>query len=144
MRRTLHKLRAVDEAWNRRAWTIYAAVLDEELEAFVSGEGRPHGKAAHIDRAMAFCEAFPNATRHSTYLELFASADGCQTLSVVRLSGSAMSLVQLPRAVPTVSTSPRFDVPLLLACRWRAGRVVQLREHIDHVMMARQLGGVAA
>ncbi len=127
MRGTLQKLRALDQAWNKRAWSGYAALLDEELVAFVSGEERPHGKAAHVDRALAFCETFPDAVRHPDYLDLFASADGRHTLSVVRFTGTAMSLLQLPGPAPTVPTARGFDVPVLLACHWRAGRIVRLR-----------------
>jgi len=144
VRGTLQRVRALDAAWNARAWQRYAALLDEDLEAFAGGETQPHGKAAHLDRAQAFCAAFPDAERRiEPYLDLFASADGARSLSVAMLSGTAAGVFDLPVALPRIPQAARFDITVLVICRWRFGRVVHLREHFDHLLWFRQLGRVS-
>lgn len=137
-------MRALDTAWNARSWQRYAAMLDEGLEAYVGGETQPHGKAAHLDRAQAFCEAFPDAKRRiDPYLDLFASADGMHSLSVSTLSGTATGLFDLPMALPRIPQATRFDIAMFTACQWRSGRIVRLREHLDYLLWFRQLGRVS-
>lgn len=144
MRGTLQRLRALNTAWNARAWQRYAALLDEDLVAYAGGEMQPHGKAAHLDRAQAFCAAFPDAERCiEPYLDLFASADGVRSLSVATLSGTATGVFDLPVTLPRIPQAARFDVAVLMTCRWRFGRVVHLREHLDHLLWFRQLGRVS-
>ncbi|MBO9707161.1 MAG: ester cyclase [Caulobacter sp.] len=142
MRTVLHRLRALDEAWNARRWEDYAALLDDELEIWVGGETLAHDKAAHLERARSFCAAFPDSRRHvEAYLEQFASLDGLRSASVVRVTGSARGALKLPGALPVVSTSHSFDLCLGLICRWRDGRVLAWREFFDLDLLVRQLGG---
>lgn len=141
MRSALRRARSLDAAWNARAWLRYGALLDDKLEAYAGGDPEPHGKEAHLYRAREFCAAFPDAERHITpYLDIFASVDGLRSFALARFTGSAMSLLDVPAAIQPAPSARRFDVTIWVFCKWRAGRIVMIRECMDQMLMARQLG----
>ncbi len=118
-RRNLEHMRALDTAWNRRRWSDYAALLDDDLVAWRSGEIEPHGKQEHVLRAQRFCATYPDAQVGENYLDFFLSADGQKTCSVAVLSGIASGKARA------------FEVTFIVTCTWRDGRVVEQREYVD-------------
>ena len=124
-RRNLDNMRAIDTAWNKRQWADYAALFDDELVAWMTGDDRSHGKADHLLRAQQFCATCPDARVASGYLELFLSLDGQITCSVALLSGT--------RGLRC------FNVPFSVICRWHDGRVVEQREFFDETLFKKQL-----
>ncbi|MGV1791839.1 ester cyclase [Rhizobium sp. A37_96] len=117
-------MRAVDEAWNLRCWADYAALLDDNLAAWMSGDAEPHGKTEHILRAQRFCAMYPDSRVEEQYLELILSLDGQKTCSVAVLSGSSPA---------------SFQVTFAVICRWHDGRIVEQREYFDRELFEKQL-----
>ncbi|WP_044559943.1 ester cyclase [Azospirillum sp. B4] len=149
VRRTLDRMRALDRAWNERRWHDYAEFLDEALAAHGDGGGPPLDKQAHIDQAVRFCAAFPDAhLRTDPYVDLFVSHDGHRSCSVAHLTGTATGGLTLPPGLlPAVllgaeDTAPLrrgFNVLRLAVCRWDRGWIVDYRVHLDTALMLRQL-----
>lgn len=127
-RRNLEYLRFVDAAWNRRQWNDYAALLDDGLIAWMSGDVEPHGKSEHILRAQRFCAMYPDSQVEEDYLELMLSLDGKKTCSVAVMTGSSAE-----NATP-------FRITFAVICNWRDGRIVEQREYIDRELFEKQLG----
>lgn len=136
-------MRAIDQAWNARDWTAYAALLDPALVAHASGEETPHGKAEHVQRARAFCAVFPGARVHTEpYLALFADPHGSRTCSVARMSGTACGQVRLPDGGVLELPQPRvFEISFAAICQWRQGRITGQRQYVDLDLLLRQLRG---
>ncbi|MDE1992946.1 MAG: ester cyclase [Rhizobiaceae bacterium] len=138
-RRNLDTMRAADLAWNERRWDDYAALIDDELMIFASGEEMPHHKAWHINRAKAFCIAFPDARLDmAPYLDLFMSHDGSKTCSVATFSGTMHGSLRRGNRL-IAPNHRRFSITLMAICKWRNGKIVELREFFDTVLFARQL-----
>jgi len=126
-RRNLECMRLIDTAWNRRQWADYAALLDDGLVAWMSGDESAHDKAEHVLRAQRFCAMFPDCQVGEPYVDIFLSLDGNKTCSVARLTGSA------PLG------GRRFDVSFAVVCHWRNGRITEQREYFDRELFERQL-----
>ncbi|MBZ9988169.1 ester cyclase [Mesorhizobium sp. BH1-1-5] len=126
-RRNLESMRSIDAAWNRRQWADYAALLDDDLIAWMSGDVDPHDKAEHVLRAQRFCAMFPDCLVSESYVDIFLSLDGKKTCSIARLTGSAPS------------DGRSFDVSFAVICKWRDGRIVEQREYFDRELFERQL-----
>ncbi|TWB77754.1 SnoaL-like polyketide cyclase [Nitrospirillum amazonense] len=149
VRRTLDRMRALDRAWNDRRWHDYAEFLGEDLVAHGDGAAPPLHKRAHIDQAIRFCAAFPDARIHvESYLDLFSSHDGHHSCAVARLTGTASGGLTLPADLldgPDAAPLKRaFDVPRLAICRWERGWIVDYRVHLDTSLMLHQLRDPAA
>ncbi|MFS8123312.1 ester cyclase [Rhizobium sp. BR 250] len=126
-RRNLDHMRALDTAWNRRQWSDYAALLDDDLVAWRSGELESHGKQEHVLRAQRFCAAYPASRVQEQYLDFFLSADGHKTCSIAVLSDI------------TDGKAPAFEVTFSAICTWRDGRVVEQREYVDDQLFQEHL-----
>lgn len=143
MRRTLHRMRQIDRAWNDRNWDDYASLLADELIAYASGEHEPHGKQEHIARARNFCETFPDSRLHiDPYMELFAAHDGSFSCSVARITGTASGDLTMPDGLTLAPVHHSFDVTLTAVCRWKESRVVEQHRFLDMELMMRQLRNI--
>lgn len=131
-RRNLEHMRALDTAWNRRQWSDYAALLDDQLVAWRSGEIEPHGKQEHVLSAQRFCAAYPEAQVDENYLDFFLSVDGHKTCSIAILSGI------------TDGKTAAFEVTFTAICTWRNGRVVEQREYVDDQLFQKYLQHLTA
>ncbi|MBB6252019.1 ester cyclase [Nitrospirillum iridis] len=144
VRRTLDRMRALDRAWNDRRWHDYAEFLDDGMMAHGDGGTAPQDKGSHIEQALRFCAAFPDAHVHTNpYVELFASHDGRHSCSVAHLSGTATGGLTLPAGLPGIEDAVplrrAFNVLRLAVCRWERGWIVDYRVHLDTALMVRQL-----
>ncbi|SCY89867.1 ester cyclase [Rhizobium sp. NFACC06-2] len=127
-RRNLEYLRSIDAAWNRRQWDDYAALLDDDLVSWMSGDQEPHRKAEHVLRAQRFCAMFPDSHVEEDYIDLILSLDGHKTCSVAVMTGTG------PKG------EARFRITFALICKWHNGRIVEQREYIDRELFEKQLG----
>ncbi|TWB45970.1 ester cyclase [Nitrospirillum pindoramense] len=144
LRRTLDRMRALDRAWNDRRWGDYAEFLEENVVVHGDGAAPALDKQAHIDQAIRFCAAFPDAHIHvNPYMALFSSHDGRHSCAVTRLTGTATGGLTLPADLPggpdAAPLKRAFDVPRLAICRWSHGWVVDYRVHLDTALMLLQL-----
>jgi hypothetical protein len=129
----------IDKAWNERNWKNYADFLDDYLIAYRSDDGLPHFKEAHITHAKKFCNIFPDAFIHTDqYPVLFENSEINLTSSVARITGT-MTGNMILNDIIIEPNRHCFDVTLAVICRWRDGKILELREYFEEARMLTQL-----
>lgn len=123
MRTNIVRMREFDEAWNERRWVDYGDLLSESVRVVALFGALPQDKQRHMEAEIAFCQVYPDASRHiDPYESFFTSGDGRRTACVMRITGTRRS------AIPSIGPpfSPVLDLRAAFICTWTSGAITEL------------------
>ena len=144
MRDRGHDLRqsaeAFIEAFNAGDWARFGALLDPDVAYEETGtQRRVRGAAAYLQLCQGWKEAFPDG--QGTIRQV---VDGGETV-VQELTWAGTHTGPLAGPAGTMPPSERrIAVPATIWLRFRGGKIVEVRHHLDLMTMLQQVGAFPA
>ena len=136
----LGRMRAGDDAFNRRDRAGMDAVHHPDMVAHITGSAEPiHGRDAHAAAMEGMFRAFPDVhVDNDPYPIQFGHGDWMTV--VTKATGTFSGEMTLPDGTVIAGTGKSFELDFATTARWDGDLLVEEYVFWDSALMAQQIG----